>query len=268
MLYCQKSMADTTHAPLVSIVIPAYNEEEIIRRGVLQRVAQYLSSQDYESEVIVVDDGSTDATPSLIEEAHVRWPFLSLLRAEHGGKGRAVAAGVRAARGRYVFFIDMDQSTPIDHLTDALRALREGADVVIASRWLKDSERLGEPLARRVGGRAFSLLVRLLLLPGISDSQCGFKGFRKEVADELFAGLVVFGEGPRAVSGPMVTAFDVELLVQARERGYEIAEVPVTWHHVETDRVSVLRDGIRMLREVLAVWMNRRRGRYAPPVAE
>jgi len=255
-------MADRKPAPLVSLVIPAYNEETNLRRGVLADVAEYLSSQDYEAEVIVVDDGSEDATAALVEGAKGRWPFVSLLQADHGGKARAVAAGVRAAGGEYVFFTDTDQSTPIRHLGEALGKLRDGADVVIGSRWLKGSSRLGEPLIRNAGGKAYSLFIRALLLPGISDSQCGFKGFRREVAAELFEGLVVFAEESGPVSGPRVTAFDVELLVQARERGYKIAEIPVTWRHVETTRVSALRDGVRMVREALAVWMNRRRGMY------
>jgi dolichyl-phosphate beta-glucosyltransferase len=255
-------MADTTPAPLVSLVVPAYNEERNLRRGVLAEVAEYVSKRDYEAEVIVVDDGSEDATAALVEEAAGRWPFLRLLRVEHGGKARAVAAGVETARGEYVFFTDTDQSTPITHLEDGVRELRGGADIVIGSRWLKGGSRLGEPLFRRAGGKAYSLLVRGLLLPGISDSQCGFKGFRREVARDLFQGLVVFGEPSGPVSGPRVTAFDVELLVQARERGYRIVEIPVTWRHVETTRVSALRDGLRMVREALAIWMNKRRGMY------
>jgi dolichyl-phosphate beta-glucosyltransferase len=258
-------MEETTQGPRVTVVIPAYNEEDNIRRGAIDEVGEYLAGQEYASEVLVVDDGSGDATPALVEEAARKWPFVSLLRAQHGGKARAVAAGVEAAGGRYVLFTDMDQSTPIRHLGAALEELAGGAEVVIASRWLEGSARLGEPLRRRLGGRAFAALVRLLLLPGVSDSQCGFKGFRREVARELFDGLLVFKGGEDA-QGPMVTAFDVELLVQARERGYRIAEIPVTWRHVETTRVSFLRDGVRMLREVVTIWLNKRRGRYSPTV--
>lgn len=256
-------MEGTTEGPLITIVIPAYNEEENIRRGSIGEVAEHLAGRDYRCEVLVVDDGSTDATPSLVEEASGRWPFVALLRAQHGGKARAVAAGVEAAAGRFVLFTDMDQSTPIQHVDEALAALSAGSEVVIASRWLKGSARLGEPLSRRLGGRAFAALVRLLLLPGVSDSQCGFKGFRREIARELFDGLLVFKGGPEGAKGPMVTAFDVELLVLARQRGYRITEIPVTWKHVETTRVSPLRDGVRMLGEVLSIWLNKRRGRYA-----
>ena len=247
---------------LLSVVIPAYNEEDNIRRGVLREVIDYLSRQEYTSELIVVDDGSEDGTGMLVEEAGRHSPFVSLLRSSHGGKAHAVTAGVMAARGTYVFFTDMDQSTPIRFVEDGLRELQAGNDVVIASRWLKGASRLGEPPLRAVSGRVFALLVRALLLPDIRDSQCGFKGFRRDVAQELFGNMKVFGAGPQTATGPMVTAFDVELLVMAKKRGYRIKEIPVTWRHVATRRVSLSRDAYRMSRDVAHVWLNKRRGKY------
>ncbi len=249
-------------APLLSVVIPAYNEDDNIRRGALQKVADYLSNQEYASELIVVDDGSEDSTADLVEEAARRWPFVSLLRSEHGGKARAVGAGVLAARGAYVIFTDMDQSTPIRFVEDVLRELQAGSEVVIGSRWLKGAARLGEPPLRKVMGRAFALLVRTLLLPDIRDSQCGFKGFHLEVAQELFRNMMVFDMGVQGATGPMVTAFDVELLVLAKKRGYRIKEIPITWRHVATRRVSPFEDAYRMFRQVMQVWLNRLRGRY------
>ena len=250
---------------LLSVVIPAYNEEENVRRGALQEVIDYLSGREYASELIIVDDGSEDATASLVESAARRSPFLSLLRSEHGGKARAVTAGVLAARGEYVLFTDLDQSTPFRFVQDALRELQAGSDVVIGSRFLKGAARLGEPLLRNVFGRGFSLLVRALLLPEIRDSQCGFKGFRREAAQDIFRGMLVFGAGVQKVTGPMVTAFDVELLVLAKQRGYRIKEIPVTWRHVETRRVSPFADAYRMFKQVVKVWLNRLRGRYEAP---
>lgn len=248
--------------PLLSVVIPTYNEEENVCRGALQEVIDYLSGREYASELIIVDDGSEDATTSLVEEAARRSPFLSLLRSEHGGKARAVTAGVLAARGEYVLFTDLDQSTPIRFVQDALRELQAASDVVIGSRFLKGAARLGEPLLRNVFGRGFSLLVRALLLPEIRDSQCGFKGFRREAAQEIFRGMLVFGAGEQKATGPMVTAFDVELLLLARKRGYRIKEIPVTWRHVATQRVSPVRDAYRMFKQVVKVWLNNLRGRY------
>ena len=249
-------------ATLLTVVIPAYNEEDNIRRGALEEVAAYLSSQPYASELIVVDDGSEDATATLVAEASGRWPFVSLQRSEHGGKAHAVTVGILAARGAYVLFTDMDQSTPVRFVEDALRELQSGRDVVIGSRWLKGGSRLREPLLRSVMGRTFAMLVRILLLRDIRDSQCGFKGFRREVARELFRNMMVFGGEARAPSGPMVTAFDVELLLLARKRGYRIKEIPVTWRHVATRRVSPVKDAYRMFKELLQVWFNNLRGRY------
>ncbi len=246
----------------LSVVVPAYNEEGNIRRGALQQVADYLSRREYASELIVVDDGSEDATAALAEEAARRGPFVSLRRSEHGGKAHAVTDGVMAARGTYVFFTDMDQSTPIRFVEDGLRELQAGNDVVIASRWLKGASRLGEPPLRAVSGRVFALLVRVLLLPDIRDSQCGFKGFRRDVARELFGNMMVFGASPQTATGPMVTAFDVELLVMAKKRGYRIKEIPVTWRHVATRRVSLSREAYRMSRDVAHVWLNKWRGKY------
>ena len=249
-------------ALLLSVVIPAYNEEGNIRGGALDDVADYLSGQEYSSEVIVVDDGSDDATAALVAEAGRRHPFVSLKRSEHGGKAHAVTAGVLAARGKNVLFTDMDQSTPIKFTEDVLRELQAGSDVVVGSRFLKGAARLDEPPVRAVLGRTFALLVRTLLLPDIRDSQCGFKGFRREAARDLFSGMMVFDGGSRAVAGPMVTAFDVELLVLAKKRGYRIKEIPVTWRHVSTSRVSPLKDAYRMFKQVIRVWFNKLRGRY------
>jgi hypothetical protein len=168
---------------------------------------------------------------------------------------------VNAASGRYVLFMDMDLSTSLEHLGDAVKELDAGADIVIGSREAPGAVRIGAPWARRWLGKAFNLLVQLLLLPGLDDTQCGFKAFRADVAKELFGSLVVFGRPNREVRGPRVTAFDVELLVAARKRGHKITQIPVTWRHVDTWRVPAA-ESYRMFREVLSVWLNKVRGRY------
>ncbi len=254
--------AQQSAAVLLSVVVPAYNEEDNIRGGTLQEVADYLSGQGYASELIIVDDGSEDATAALVEEAARRWPFVSLRRSEHGGKAHAVTVGVAAATGTYVFFSDMDQSTHIRFVEEGLRELEAGSDVVIGSRWIKGASRRGEPPLRRIAGRAFALMVRVLLLPEIRDSQCGFKGFRRDVARELFSNLMVFRAGSLRATGPTVTAFDVELLVMAKKRGYRIKEIPIAWRHVATGRVRLLRDAYHMSSQVAQVWLNKLRGRY------
>jgi dolichyl-phosphate beta-glucosyltransferase len=250
--------------PLLSIVIPAYNEADNLRSDRLERLEKYLTNEPYESEVIVVDDGSADATADLLTEFCSAHPRFSLLRKSHRGKAHAVASGVLAARGEYVLFMDMDLATSLEHIREVLTTLQNGeADVAIASREIRGSRRLDAPLPRRLLGKAFNLLVQALLLPGLWDTQCGFKAFRREVARELFNGLVVFASSEDIV-GPRVTAFDVELLVAARRRGYRIKEQPVTWRHTKTTGVDILREPFRMLRELLWIWLTDRRGRYRP----
>lgn len=252
------ALPDDAHSPLLSVVIPAYNEADSIRQGVLQEVVDFLASKDYTSELLVVDDGSEDETASLIEQGPTT---ITLIRNRHQGKAASVRKGVLAARGRYVIFMDMDLSTPIRYVDAALAALDRGADVVIASRHVKGGQRLGDPWPRRLAAKAFALLVRILLLPDVHDSQCGFKGFRRPVAQELFNGMQVFAQ-EEEVAGPRVTAFDVELLLLAKRRGYRIQEMPVTWRHVTSKRVRLLPESLRMLGELLQVWWKARRGKY------
>jgi dolichyl-phosphate beta-glucosyltransferase len=247
----------------LSLVIPAYNEAPNLRRGILQQAADYLAGQTYPHEVVVVDDGSQDETASLVEAFAQEHPTFAVLREPHRGKAMAVRAGMLAARGRYVLFADLDLSTPLTYIEPFLELLDGGWDIVIASREAKGGARLGVPLQRRAMGKVFSLLVRLLLLPGVHDSQCGFKAFQREVAHDLFRSLRVFQAKSGEVSGPRVTAFDVELLLLACKKGYTLREVPVLWRHVETKRVNPLLDSYRMLREVLTIWWNDRRGLYS-----
>lgn len=250
--------------PFLSVVIPAYNEAKNIRQGTLQKVADLLGGQAYAYELMVVDDGSEDETAELVEAFAKGHPPTRLIRGGHQGKARAVISGVLAASGRYVLFMDMDLSTSLTHIADAVNALEGGADIIIASREDPGAHRVGEPWVRRWLAKAFNYLVRLLLLPGISDTQCGFKAFRREVAQELFPRLIVFGLSRGNVKGPRVTAFDVELLVLARKRRYSIKQIPVTWRHVETSRVKPLVDSYRMFMEVVGVWLNKMQGKYDP----
>jgi glycosyltransferase involved in cell wall biosynthesis len=248
--------------PVLSIVIPAYNEAQNIRGGVLARLDEHLDSVSYSYEVVVADDGSTDETSSLVDEFCRERPAFRLMLNEHRGKAHCVIAGLMAAQGRHVMFMDMDLATSLEHVDQLVEALEGSADVVIASREAEGAVRLGAPWSRRFLGKAFNLVIQALLLPGYWDTQCGFKGFRREVVRDIVDGLVVFKDSP-ATSGPRVTAFDVELLVVARERGYRIHQLPVTWRHVKTRRVNLVRESVEMLRELLAIWWARLRGMYA-----
>jgi dolichyl-phosphate beta-glucosyltransferase len=205
--------------PEVSIIIPAYNEARRLPET-LNRLERYISARGLRAEVIVVDDGSVDATAQIVRERAAGWPALCLLCAPtNKGKGAAVQLGMGAARGRYRIFSDADLSVPIDDLDKVLAPLRAGAAVAIASRGLATSDvQRHQPWRREAMGALFNLLVRFLVMDGIRDTQCGFKAFTAEAAQRLFPPLQTPGFG-----------FDVEVLYRARQAGYAIVEVPTRW---------------------------------------
>jgi glycosyltransferase involved in cell wall biosynthesis len=245
-------MSEPGEPPFLSLVIPAYNEAARLP-GAFDALAGYLGRQRYAAELLVVDDGSDDDTAEVVRARAATWPALSLLSTAHRGKGHAVKIGILAARGQYIFLCDADLSMPVEELDHFLPGAQRGAYVVaIASREGTGARRYGEPLYRHLMGRVFNALVRWLVLPGVQDSQCGFKCLRGEVARELAEAQTIDGWG-----------FDVELLYVARQRGYRIVEVPVDWYYVPSSHVRPLRDAWRMAREVLAVRSNARRGVYA-----
>jgi len=244
----------------LSIVIPAYNEETNIRLGALDKVIRYLEHQQYTWEVIVVDDGSTDATARLLNEFKRSNAGITTIRNPHQGKAATVTTGVLKARGTIVLFTDLDQATPIREVEKLLPWFDKGDDVVIGSR---NSRREGAPLWRRVMARGFMMLRSLLLgLSGISDTQCGFKAFRRHVAHDLFSRLQIYGH-LEEVSGSMVKAgFDIEVLFLALKRGYKIREVPVEWHYVETRRVRPFTDSWQAVIDLVRIRINDVRGSY------
>ncbi|MFV9504703.1 MAG: dolichyl-phosphate beta-glucosyltransferase [Oscillochloridaceae bacterium umkhey_bin13] len=242
----------------LSIVIPAYNEASRLPQTLAQVVA-YLATQSYQAEVLVVDDGSTDQTVALTEAI----PGVTLLRRDHRGKGFAVRAGALAAQGEVVLLCDADLAVPIEEWPKLEAELRAGADLAIGSREGMGATREGEPWYRHVMGRVFNAIIRLVALRGIDDTQCGFKAMPREVAQDLFRRVQIYGEQAPVVQGAAVTAYDVELLFLARKRGYAITEVPVLWHYGTETKVNPVRDSWRNLRDVLTVRMNDLRGRYA-----
>ncbi len=228
--------------PFLSVVIPAYNEAERIPTT-LEKVAGFLSTRTYEWEVVVADDGSADATASLVEEWAAREHRVRLVRLQHGGKGWAVKQGMLAARGRYRFMCDADLSMPIEQVDRFLPPRLEGYHIAIGSREVPGSRRIGEPWHRRLMGKVFGLVVRLTVLPGIRDSQCGFKCVEGHTAEALFTDLSLKG-----------FSFDVELLVMSRRRGLRLVEVPIDWYYRSQSKVRPLRDAGRMLADVLRLW--------------
>jgi dolichyl-phosphate beta-glucosyltransferase len=244
--------------PYLSIVIPAYNEARRLPTTLAQ-IGAYLAAQPFAGEVLVVDDGSSDATAALAEAA----PGVTVLRRDHRGKGFAVRAGALAARGAYVLLCDADLAVPIEEWPKLEERLLAGFEVVIGSREGVGATREGEPWYRHVMGRAFNLIIATVALRGISDTQCGFKAMARPVAQDLFKRARIYGDDAPVLQGAAVTAYDVELLFLARKAGYSIAEVPVKWHYGTETKVNPVRDSLRNLRDVLAVRLNDLRGRYS-----
>ena len=245
-------------APFLSVVIPAYNEERRIL-PTLQQVAEYLGAQPYTWTVVVADDGSTDRTAALVEEFAKGQSNVFLLSVPHGGKGSAVRAGMLHATGAYRFLSDADLSMPIEQLERFLPPRLTEFDIAVGSREAPGAHRFNEPYTRHLQGRLFNLFVRLVAVPGVNDTQCGFKCFRGEVAESLFS--------LQRTSG---WSFDVEVLFLARRLGLRLLEVPIDWHHDPDSRGHRLWDGLSMGMETLRLRWNARRGRYGtlkPPSA-
>ncbi|MCX6354728.1 MAG: glycosyltransferase family 2 protein [Candidatus Aureabacteria bacterium] len=237
----------------LSVVIPAYNEEPRLRKTI-ERVSDYLSQRTYVSEIVVVDDGSSDGTVGVVEEcASSRGRVRIVLNGTNRGKGYSVRHGVEEARGDYVLFSDADLSTPIEDLERLFPKLTaEGFDIAIGSRALVESEvRVHQPWYRELMGKIFNRIVRIFTVRGIRDTQCGFKLFKTGIARELFS-----------MQRIERFSFDVEVLYLARKRGCRIAEVPVTWYNSPRSRVSLLGDPFRMFLDVLKIRYYDMRGYY------
>jgi dolichyl-phosphate beta-glucosyltransferase len=237
--------------PYLSVVIPAYNEEQRLQSS-LERVLTYLDRQPFSSEILVVDDGSTDQTATIARRYAGEHARVRILRyTPNRGKGHAVRVGMSEADGQLMLLCDADLSTPIEELEKLISFLDDGYDVVIGSRALPDSDlRVHQPWLRERLGRTFNLLVRVLGVRGFADTQCGFKLFTRRAARDIF---------PRLFTDRW--AFDVEALLVARKLGYRIREVPVTWINAPGTKVNVLRDATGTLKDLLRIrgaWLLRR----------
>jgi glycosyltransferase involved in cell wall biosynthesis len=251
--------------PALSIVIPCYNEEKNLERGAMDEVGRYLARQAYSWEVIVSNDGSTDRSKALVERFIEARPGFSLVDIPHGGKPAAVWAGIQRTRGEIVLFTDMDQSTPIHELDKLLPWYEQGYDVVIGSRGIS---REGFSLVRKLGSFVFRTLRSLFLLRGISDTQCGFKSCRRQVALEVFPRLQFFTQ--ETPTGWKVSAYDVELLYLCERAGYRIQEVIVDWENRDQSDTKgqgselgrYAHESIEMAKEVVRVTVNQFKGLY------
>jgi len=233
----------------LTLVVPAYNEQRRLP-GTLGAIREYLDAGDESYEVIVVDDGSSDDTAGGAEVIAADWAQLTVIRLPvNTGKGAAVREGMLRARGIHRAFTDADLSTPIEELARLRERLTDTCQVAIASRAAPGSRiEVHQPVWRESMGRVYNALLQLVALPGIRDSQCGFKVLSDTAASRCFGPLVTMRFG-----------FDAEVLLRARRAGWSIAEVPVRWHHVEESRVGSLRDSSRMLYDLLALRLRLRR---------
>lgn len=233
----------------LSIIIPAYNEEPNLSRGVFQEVTNYLQTQKFSWELIFVNDGSRDRTLELLRKSALQKSNIKIIDHPHMGKAAAILAGVSAASGRIILFSDMDQATPISEISRFLPKFTQGYDVVIGSR----SNRQGAPVYRQILAYGMIIFRTLLLRLPFRDTQCGFKAFSKAAADKIFACLASV-HAPKTVSEAAVNpGFDVEILYIARKLGFRICEVPVAWRHQESKRVRFLKDALSGVVELIIV---------------
>ena len=245
---------------VVSIVVPVYNESARIGLS-LERIHSYFEAVENRFELIVVDDGSNDDTLSAARAFAENHACVTVLDEPHRGKASAVLAGLERASGNIAGFMDIDLATPLDAWLEARKVIHEGAGVAIGSREGIGAQRVDEPWYRHVMGRIFNALVRALLLPGIHDTQCGFKFFSRETLDDVLPRTLLYRDAG-VVRIPKVTAFDVELLFIARQHGHQIAVIPVTWHYGDQSKVNPLTDTLQNVRDVLAVRLNGWLGKY------
>lgn len=245
-----------------SIVIPAYNESDKISSTITQ-VLGFMRGFTESFELIVVNDGSKDNTAQIVNDIAKENPELTLLDNPHKGKGYAVWSGIMKAEGELIYMADADLSTPISELKKlSVWATDQNFDLVVASREGIGAKRVGEPFYRHLMGRIFNLWVQMIALPGIQDSQCGFKLFKKQAAKNIFSRLLIYGGESKQLKDAYLGAWDVEVLYLARKLRYTVKQVPVTWVHVKTTRISPLRDSVKMALDVIKVRINDVKGKY------
>jgi dolichyl-phosphate beta-glucosyltransferase len=241
----------SSQRPHLSIIIPAHNEERRLPVA-FEKIDAFLQTQPYSAEILVVENGSHDRTAAVVEEYSANHPNVRLLVVQTRGKGLAVKAGMLAAHGDYRFICDADLSMPIEEIVRFLPPHADGYDISIATREGKEARRIGEPEIRHFIGRVNNLIIQLTAIRGFEDTQCGFKMFSRQAAEDLF--------GVQRTNG---IGFDIELLFIARRRGYKIREVPITWYFDADSRMKLMQDSLNLLREIWDIRQNWRKGLYA-----
>lgn len=236
-------------APFLSLIVPAFNEEQRLPDS-LAKIDAFIRAQPYSTEVLVSENGSTDQTLQVAQAFAQSHANFTVLHSDVRGKGHAVRQGMLAARGEFRIMLDADLSMPVDQIPRFLPP-QQNADVVIASREAPGAVRYDEPSYRHLGGRLITTMIKIMALPGIQDTQCGFKCFRAEAAADLFSKQTLMG-----------WSFDVEILYIARRRGYSIVELPIPWYYRSESHVRPLQDALRFFFDLLRLRRNARRGLY------
>lgn len=238
--------------PLLSLVIPAYNEGAPDRLPKsLEDITQFIATQSYEIEVVIVNNNSTDNTLAIAEAAAEAHDYIRVITEVTQGKGAAVKAGMAIAEGEYLFICDADLSMPIEEVVKFIPPQLDNFEIAIASRELPESRRIDEPEFRHIIGRLFNFGIRILAIHGLQDTQCGFKCFRHDIAQELFALQTING-----------WTFDVELLFVAQQKGYTILEIPITWIYKDHSKVKPFADLSKVIWEIIKIRWNSYKGIY------
>ena len=242
----------------LSIIIPAYNESKNLKKGVLREVFDYLKLVEWSWEVLIVDDGSSDDTSSIVKSQIKNKPGFRLIENPHGGKAITVITGILQAKGDIALFSDLDQATPLSEIEKFIPKFEEGADIVIGSR----AGRKGAPLTRKLAAWGFAVLRTIILGLPFKDTQCGFKAFNKSARETIFPKIKNQWGVVHTGGGAVNAGFDVEVLYFAKKLSFEISEVGVEWRYVGTERVQVVKDSLAAIYDMLRIRWNDLLGKY------
>lgn len=236
----------------ISLIVPCYNEEVNIQKGVLDKIGNYVQHIPAITEVIISDDGSTDGSKEIIKREYLpQFPIFRLLENRHQGKAHALISAIHQAKGEYVLFTDIDLATPIEEVARMIEEIEKGTDIVIGSR---KGTRKGAPLFRKVMAWGFMYVRNILIgLHSIRDTQCGFKAFKKSVAEHIIDRLIVFRKAETLSGSSVAAGFDLEFLFLASKMKKSITEIPVAWKHVETKNVNFVRDSVETLKDIIRI---------------
>jgi len=245
----------------ISLIIPCYNEEANIKKGVLDKIGNFTKNDNRFSEVVIVDDGSDDNSQTIIKNKYLKiFPKFRLVQSSHQGKAFAILTGIKHAKGDWVMFTDIDLATPIEEADKLIKETNNNYQIIIGSR---NSYRQGAPILRKIMAKGFIVIRNLIVgLPGIKDTQCGFKLFEKKASTTVINNLKVFHNNRKAKGSSVSAGFDLEFLFLAQKFGYKIKEAPVIWRHVETKNVNFIKDTIETLKDILKIKYFDLKGKY------